>query len=824
MSTDWFRIGWRTGVACVPRGAAMHEASMTFSAFFAAARGLGKGLEPPFPYQSRLAAEPFPDVLRVPTGLGKTAAVTLSWLYKRGWRQGERGAEPDPSTPRRLVWCLPMRVLVEQTEASIRTWLGNLDLLGEPGEGKVFVRALMGGAEDLTAWAEYPEEDMVLIGTQDMLLSRALMRGYAMSRYQWPVHFALLHNDALWVFDEVQLMGAGLPTSTQLEAFRRSFPLAKSCQSLWLSATLNHEWLNTVDFAPHMNALTTFEIGDEDRRQAGDRLRAVKKLDKLPFSLGRYAGNQKGLDAYLQKLCDAVLQVHDAGSQTLVIVNRVDRAQALFRLLCKARSDKADLLIHARFRAAERADQNRRLREEPSDDRIVVATQAIEAGVDVSSKVLLTELAPWASLVQRFGRCNRYGEHNDAGACILWVDVDDDADARPYVNDTLAAARSKLAPLQSASPQDLPPTDEARPLTAVLRRKDLLDLFNTDPDLSGFDVDVSDYIRDSDRPGVQVFWRDIDDDPNLPLPQPQPERAELCPVSIGQAQAFLKRNDTLLWYWDTLDEQWVKLDRTPRPGMTLMLRASDGGYDASIGFDAALKKPPVPVVPSRTTAPEHGFGEDRLSHQNKPVALANHLGHVAAQAEALCTSVGETAHKAAIVRAGRWHDLGKAHAVFQATMQGCAAAPAEILAKSPCNGRHSRRYFRHELASTLAWLAQHDGEADADLIAYLIAAHHGKVRMSLRAMPGEQAVPGVRLFARGVWEGDVLPELDFDGEHSDRTTLKLALMELGEGEQGASWTSRTLNLLEQHGPFRLAWLESLVRLADWRASRWEQRE
>jgi CRISPR-associated endonuclease/helicase Cas3 len=78
----------------------------------------------------------------------------------------------------------------------------------------------MGGAEDLKTWSEYPDEDMILIGTQDMLLSRALMRGYGMSRYQWPVHFAWLHNDALWMFDEVQLMGPGLKTSAQLEAFR----------------------------------------------------------------------------------------------------------------------------------------------------------------------------------------------------------------------------------------------------------------------------------------------------------------------------------------------------------------------------------------------------------------------------------------------------------------------------------------------------------------------------------------------------------------------------------------------------------------------------
>jgi len=65
----------------------------------------------PFPYQSRLAGGEWPDALNVPTGLGKTAAVALTWLFKRGWRHGTREAAPDTHTPRRLVWCLPMRVL-----------------------------------------------------------------------------------------------------------------------------------------------------------------------------------------------------------------------------------------------------------------------------------------------------------------------------------------------------------------------------------------------------------------------------------------------------------------------------------------------------------------------------------------------------------------------------------------------------------------------------------------------------------------------------------------------------------------------------------------
>ena len=96
--------------------------------------------------------------------------------------------------------------------------------------------------------------------------------------------------------------------------------------------------------------------------------------------------------------------------------------------------------------------------------------------------------------------------------------------------------------------------------------------------------------------------------------------------------------------------------------------------------------------------------------------------------------------------------------------------------------------------------------------------------MSLRAMPDEKPDPEApqARFARGIWEGDVLPALNFDGEHSEETVLKLALMELGKGEQGRSWTERVQTLLAEHGPFRLAWLETLVRIADWRASAVEQ--
>ena len=551
---------------------------MTYSEYFKTATS---GLSP-YPYQERLVSGGWPELLNVPTGLGKTAAVTLAWAWKRGWRGGGRVVVKDADTPRRLVWCLPMRVLVEQTERSLRTWMKNLGILGEAGQRKVSVHMLMGGESDLKTWAEYPEEDMILIGTQDMLLSRALMRGYGMSRYQWPLHFALLHNDCLWAFDEVQLMGAGLATSAQLEAFRRAFPLGRSSRSLWLSATLNRDWLATVDLAAHLRSFTCLEIDDHDRARAKDRLAAHKSLARAEvYWGGTETDKKKRLDTYLRNLKNAVLSAHDPASQTLVVLNRVDRVQGLFRLLADARPERADLLIHARFRPAERAKQERCLREESATDRIIVSTQAIEAGVDISSKVLFTELAPWASLVQRFGRCNRYGEHNaSGGAQIHWIDITDDADLLPYDREALDSARSKLANLTVAGPDDLPAADEPRPLTTVLRRKDLLDLFNTDPDLSGFDVDVSDYIRDTGRPGLRVFWRDTDD-PNTPEIQPAPRREELCPISIGQARNLHKRD---AWRWDTLAGRWEKLTHDARPGMTLLLPAAQGGYSPVLGF------------------------------------------------------------------------------------------------------------------------------------------------------------------------------------------------------------------------------------------------
>ena len=121
-----------------------------------------------------------------------------------------------------------------------------------------------------------------------------------------------------------------------------------------------------------------------------------------------------------------------------------------------------------------------------------------------------------------------------------------------------------------------------------------------------------------------------------------------------------------------------------------------------------------------------------------------------------------------------------------------------------------RPHFRHELASALSWLSRCGEHVRRDLVTFLIAAHHGRVRMGLRALPAEATPPDDRLFARGVWDGDTLPSADLDGLIVPASELRLDLMRMGEGPTGPSWAERTRFLLQEYGPFRLAWLETLT--------------
>jgi CRISPR-associated endonuclease/helicase Cas3 len=770
---------------------------MNFDDFFLSATGTA-----PYAYQRAFAsAAVFPDLLEAPTGSGKTATAVLGWLWRRRHGTPEHRAEAG----RRLVFCLPMRTLVEQTERAALTWRKNLGLDGDLG-----VHTLLGGAVD-DDWQRHPERDAILIGTQDQLLSRALMRGYAMSRYRWPIHFALLNNDCLWVMDEVQLMGVGASTAVQLQAFRERFQVAGSAKTVWMTATLAEGRLRTVDVRREF----TRQPFVADEAPLKRRLHANKMLSKADGSAGK-----KGSPADLAR---EIAASHEPGTLTLVVVNRVARAQELRALLGKHTDTVA--LVHSRFRPGDR----RRIQDAAlngSFHGVLVATQAIEAGVDLSAKTLFTELAPWPSLVQRFGRLNRAGEHDKSRA--IWIDIDtDDSDlCLPYEAASLAIARDRLRQLHDVSPFSLAKVakDLEEPALPVLRRKDLLELFDTEPDLAGHDIDVARYVRATDERDVQVAWRTIGKD-GPSADAPDLHRDELCSVPFYELERLAKGQN--VWRFDSLRKKWVRAERL-FPGLAVVVDLSVGGYDDDLGFTRdktdkprSLEKPGLEPDADEADPLTYGAADYitmRMHAEDTAIEMTALLGQLGSLTAAF-------SDEAEMVAAARWHDAGKVHDAFQ-TMLTAGLPPddsrrtAGPWAKS--DGKHHapnpRRFFRHELASALAWLAA----GKSDLGGFVVAAHHGKVRLSLRARPGEEPPPdgdGRVRFAHGVYEGDVLPAVDLgDGVVVPEQRLSLACMELGGGGDGASWADRMLRLLERLGPFRLAYLEMLVRIADWRAS------
>ncbi len=781
---------------------------MTYAEFFSIATGGWK----PFPFQERFQSQASDRmILKAPTGLGKTDTVIVSWLYRRR-------TEPQ-KTATRLVWCLPGRALTEQVASVIEdraSRLVNAELISP-----VRVCRLLGGSadNDLTLM---PDETAVMVGTQDILLSRALNRGYARRPFRWPIDFALLNNDCEWVLDEVQLLGDGLATSTQLAAFRERFGCFGTAPTSWVSATFDPAWMRTVDFAPRAADIRVIETDHEDLKNpvVRSRVHAEKQIERAPAECRMPGG-----------VAEFTAAKHRLGSRSLVIANTVRRAVEIRKELeTKTRADVR--LLHSRFRAADRAEHVKAALDDlPVEGRIVVATQVIEAGIDLDAALLVTDIAPYSSLVQRFGRVNRYGEQ--VGCRIYWVDRpltakrkawaqaeelkprEQEQVSMPYDVREIEQTRGVLQGLTSAAPADLPPVAAPPPWDHVLRQADLLDLFDTSSDLGGNEIDISRFVRSGEDRDVYVAWRAWGGG-GAPEGLLDIDESELCSAPIGDVKELSKK--IAFWSWDALAAQWIR-PVAIYPGLTLVMHVSEGKYTRDLGWSPESTGSVEPIRPMGGEAPE-AMKDERKSFVSYRQSLKDHTQQVCSEMRALLDALAGLhlePYRPALETAARQHDWGKAHRIMQETLHNAPEPYAEILAKQE-RGKaargHARQFFRHELASALAMLA----EGLSDLAAYVTAAHHGRVRVSIRSMPGERDTG--RDCIRGIAEGDVLLECSLgEGVERPETRLTLAATSLGLGtDGGASWTERVLRLRDELGPFQLAYLEMLMRAADERAS------
>lgn len=118
----------------------------------------------------------------------------------------------------------------------------------------------------------------------------------------------------------------------------------------------------------------------------------------------------------------------DRRQRVIVICNTVSQAQGLFRDLTELNREELlyITLLHSRFLPQDRAAKEAEIKAKFSKNwqpdgtcYVLIATQVIEVGLDITCEVMHVEICPMNSLLQRAGRCARF-EGEQGEVCVYW--------------------------------------------------------------------------------------------------------------------------------------------------------------------------------------------------------------------------------------------------------------------------------------------------------------------------------------------------------------------------------------------------------------------
>ncbi len=337
----------------------------------------------PYPYQEEVAKMLLAGtsvVLQAPTGAGKTRAALLPFLH--AW--STQGAFPT-----KCIYVVPMRVLANQFVHEYNERVEHYE--------RLFRRKLKVTIQTGDQPKDKRFEGDLIFCTIDQFLSSYLTMPYSLSRRLANLNAGAMVG-AYVVFDEFHLLD---PSSTLPTALYVLKQVSQIAPVLVMTATFSESMLEQL--AKAINA-TPFLLSKAEARQIDTRDETVLARQRT------WQVAQQFLNA------ETILSTHK--KRSLVLCNTVVRAQTLYRQLRDLIEERnlaiRLLLLHSRFLPEDRQKTETDLRSlfgkdaDSSGSFICIATQAIEVGVDISSEILHTELAPASSLIQRAGRCARY--------------------------------------------------------------------------------------------------------------------------------------------------------------------------------------------------------------------------------------------------------------------------------------------------------------------------------------------------------------------------------------------------------------------------------
>jgi len=318
-------------------------------------------------------------IIQAPTGSGKTWAAITPFIFS--WQQWEKGEQKVEEYPRKLIYSLPLRTLANSLYKEVANTIKkrypelNLKIKLQTGE-----------------YADDPFfEGDIIFTTIDQTLSNVLGIPLSLPQKLANINAGAVFSSYL-IFDEFHLLDPNIAlktTVTLLELMSRITPFCL------MTATLSNSFLE----------------------KAGNNLKAdlikINNREYQSFAFVRNNSERKVNVKDTEITVDDVLENHK--NKSIVICNTVDRCIELYKKLSNTCSEKGIelLCIHSRFFQKDRKNKEENIiklfSKNDLSNCILVSTQVIEVGLDISCNTMYTEISPINSFLQRIGRCARWG-------------------------------------------------------------------------------------------------------------------------------------------------------------------------------------------------------------------------------------------------------------------------------------------------------------------------------------------------------------------------------------------------------------------------------
>lgn len=312
-------------------------------------------------------------------GTGKTLAA---WNWVR--------AQLARRSTARVVFLYPTRGTATEGFRDYVSWAGKDDAALLHGTAAYDLEGLFDNPADPRAGGDYHIEDrLCALGYWPRRVFSATVDSFLafMQNQYGPICMLPVLADSIVVIDEVHSFDASMFTA--LERFLQFFEVPVLC----MTASLPAERLRVLHESCGLEIFPRTPAAFEELRRQSEAARY------LVVVVGEDEARARAIEAAR------------AGKRVLWVVNTVRRCQAVAKDLATALAPGVEpLCYHSRFRLCDRRERHGEVIARFRAARVstvVVATQVCEMSLDLDADVLITEVAPVPSLIQRMGRCCR---------------------------------------------------------------------------------------------------------------------------------------------------------------------------------------------------------------------------------------------------------------------------------------------------------------------------------------------------------------------------------------------------------------------------------